>query len=157
MADNVSGEMAPLTMGDLPAVGRPLPDLTVADTQPFWEATSKGDLMLQRCASCGQVVFYPRAHCPHCGTPKPRWERSAGRGSVYSFTVVRQHPLPFFKARLPYVVALVDLDEGFRMLTNLIVDDVAAVGVGDRVRLRWEQHDQLSIPLFELDEPTERQ
>ncbi|MGH2927742.1 MAG: Zn-ribbon domain-containing OB-fold protein, partial [Solirubrobacteraceae bacterium] len=73
---------------------------------------------------------------------------SAGRGTVYTFTVIRQHGHPFFRGRVPYVVAFIDVDEGFRMLAEVLAPDPAEVRVGQRVELRWEAGGDVRIPVF---------
>jgi len=96
-------------------------------TQPFWDGIAAGRLRLQRCRACGRHVFYPRAVCPHCTSGELEWVDASGRGSVYSFSVVHRAP-PGFAADAPYAVALVDLDEGVRMMTRLVdvaLDDLA--------------------------------
>jgi len=133
-------------MADAPR--RPLPDLRELDTRPFWEAARQHELRYQVCNACGGVVFYARRHCPHCMSFDLRWETSRGEGTVYTYTVVRQIGHPFFRERLPYVVAWIDLDEGFRMLSNVIADDVDRVAIGQRVRVGWEDYDDVSLPVF---------
>ncbi len=94
-------------------------------TQPFWDGIAEGRLRLQRCASCGRHVFYPRAVCPHCSSAGLEWVDASGRGTLYSYSVVHRAP-PGFEA--PYAVALVDLAEGVRMMTRLVdvaIDDLA--------------------------------
>ncbi len=114
----------------------------------MWAATREHELRYQTCEDCCTVVWYPRAHCTRCGSARLRWQPSAGLGTVYTFTVVRQHPHPFHRARLPYVTALVDLDEGFRVLTELVGVAPEAVAIGQRVAITWEDHEELAIPLF---------
>ena len=132
-------------MSDAP---RPLPNLAELDTRPFWEAARQHELRYQVCNDCGGVVFYARRHCPHCMSFDLRWETSRGEGTVYTYTVVRQIGHPFFRERLPYVVAWIDLDEGFRILSNVIADDVDRVAIGQRVRVAWEDYDDVSLPVF---------
>jgi uncharacterized OB-fold protein len=103
----------------------PVPD---ADTAPFWNAVAAGRLDVQRCQSCRRYVFYPRSLCPHCGGVDLKWATVTGRATVYSFTVVHRAPAEF-QAEAPYVVALVDLEEGVRMLTRLVDVEPAAVRV----------------------------
>jgi uncharacterized OB-fold protein len=104
----------------------PVPD---AVSQPFWEGVAEGVLRLQRCRVCGRHVFYPRAVCPHCASAELDWVEASGRGSVHSFTVVHRAPADY-RNEVPYVVALVDLDEGVRMMTRLVEVEPAAVHVG---------------------------
>ena len=125
---------------------RPLP-LPDPDTDPFWAATRERRLTYQRCGRCDRVVFYPRRHCSHCGSTDLRWHTSAGRGVIYTFTVIRRQDHPFFRSRLPYVLAYVDLDEGFRILAEVVADP-ESVRIGQPVTVEWEDHEQLRIPIF---------
>jgi uncharacterized OB-fold protein len=104
----------------------PVPD---AVTRPFWEGVAEGVLRLQRCAGCGRHVFYPRAVCPYCTSADLAWVEAGGSGTVHSFTVVHRAPAEY-RDEVPYVVALVDLDEGVRMMTRLVDVGPAAVRVG---------------------------
>jgi len=127
---------------------RPLPLFPEPDTAPFWEATAEHRLTYQVCQACGQVVFHPRRHCTCCTSGDLEWRDSAGAGTVYTFTVIRQHGHPFFRARIPYVVGLIDLDEGFRMLAEIAADP-ETLQVNQRVGVTWEDHADLSVPIFE--------
>jgi uncharacterized OB-fold protein len=103
----------------------------VADavTQPFWDGVAEGVLRLQRCGDCDRCIYYPRAVCPSCMTSDLEWVDASGRGVVHSFTVVHRAP-PDYRDEAPYAVALVDLDEGVRMMTRLVDVEPAAVRVG---------------------------
>ncbi|WP_433273072.1 Zn-ribbon domain-containing OB-fold protein [Pseudonocardia xinjiangensis] len=125
------------------APARPLPVPDEADTGPFWRACAEHRLTYQRRSDTGEVVFYPRGH----DDPDLVTLDSAGLGTVYTFTVVRQHGHPFFRAHTPYTVAYVDLDEGFRILTEIDAEP-GTVHVGQRVELHWEDHDHTSVPIF---------
>ena len=129
---------------------RPLPNLKEHDTREFWQATKDGELKYQRCDACGTVVFYPRNHCTGCLSSSLSWHTASGRGTVYSFSVVRKAEHPFFRTQVPYAVAWIDLDEGPRLLSNIVgIDDPAIdIEVGQRVMVEWEIHDELAIPLF---------
>lgn len=133
-----------------PQPSRPLPKLTEADTAPFWQATKDHELRYQQCEDCGAVVFYPRGHCTECRGGKLGWKTSAGQGTIYTFSVVRQSYHPFFRALVPYAVAWVDLDEGPRILTNVtgVDDPTTDLEIGQRVTVTWEDHEELAIPLF---------
>ena len=132
-------------------VTRPLPRLDEPDTAPFWEAACEGRLVYPVCRGCGAIVFYPRRHCTACTSLDLEWRESAGRGTVYTFTVVRQHGHEYFRSRVPYVVAFIDLDDGFRMLAEVVGVEPEAVEVGQRVRLEWEEHEQARVPLFRAE------
>lgn len=129
---------------------RPLPDLDEPDTGPFWRATADGELRYQQCDHCGTLVFPPRRHCTGCVDGALTWRTASGRGTVYSFSVVRQSYHPFFRGRAPYVVAWIDLDEGPRLLSNVVdvADPARDVAVGMAVERVWETHEGLRIPLF---------
>lgn len=127
---------------------RPLPRFPQADTAAFWEATREGRLTYQVCRRCGGVVFYPRSHCTHCTSLDLETRASAGKGTIYTFTVIRQHDHPFFRGRVPYVVAFIDLDEGFRMLAEVSGVDPEAVQIGRRVELAWEDCGDVRVPVF---------
>jgi uncharacterized OB-fold protein len=130
---------------------RPLPTLTEPDTAPFWAATKQHRLTYQVCGSCGEILFYPRQHCTCCLSTDLRWHDSAGIGTVYTYTVIRQHGMPYFRSRLPYVVGFIDLDEGFRLLAEIDVP-TEAIRVGQRVAAGWEDHADLAVPIFRLAE-----
>jgi uncharacterized OB-fold protein len=128
---------------------RPLPRLTELDTAPFWAATKNQQFTYQQCNNCGTVVWHPRAHCTGCIDGDLAWKVSAGKGRVYSFSVVRQSYHPFFRNQVPYVVAYIDLDEGPRFITNVVgvADPLTDVHIGQQVELQWEDHEELCIPL----------
>jgi uncharacterized OB-fold protein len=119
---------------------RPLPSLTEPDTASYWRACGEHRLTYQTGAD-GEVVFFPRR------TDGAQTRGSAGRGVVYTYTVVRQHGHPYFRERVPYVVAFVDLDEGFRVLAEVAAEP-DAVHVGMQVEVTWEDHDEVAVPIF---------
>lgn len=116
--------------------GRPLPEAD-PETAPFWEAIGSGRFQIQRCQACGRHVFYPRLVCPHCGGGPLEWVPASGRASVHSYTVVHRAP-PAFAGDVPYVVALVDLEEGPRMMTRLLGIEPGDVEIGMPVRVAIE-------------------
>jgi hypothetical protein len=131
-------------------IERPLPRFPEPDTQPFWEATKQHDLRYQVCNACSGIVFYPRGHCTRCLSRDLSWRVSRGEGTIYTFSIVRQTYHPAFARHVPYVIAWVDLDEGFRMLSNVVgVEDPARdVRIGQRVRVEWQDYESVSLPLF---------
>jgi len=84
----------------------------------YWAAAAEGRLLIQRCPACGHRQHYPRAACTRCGTT-PGWEEASGRGTVHTFTVVRQNGAPGCRDEAPYVVAIIELEEGPRMMGNV--------------------------------------
>jgi uncharacterized protein len=103
------------------------------EAEPFWEGIRHGRLLLQQCGQCNAYRFYPRLVCPTCGESGGTWEPVSGEGSVYSHTLVRRSPTPDFYREAPYVVALVELDEGVRLLAPLSGVQPGAVTIGMRV------------------------
>jgi uncharacterized OB-fold protein len=127
----------------------PQPDL---ETREYWEATARGELLIKHCNACGRDFFYPRTYCPYCWSGDTVWKRASGRGSIYTFTVVHQNDLPPFKERLPYVVAIIELDEGVRMTSNVDAapEDVRC-GMPVKVSFRQEarsEDDIVHLPVF---------
>ena len=111
----------------------PGPDRT-PDADEFWQATSEGRLVLAHCDECEEVIWYPRHMCPVCGGTAVSWVDASGHGTVYSFTVVYRSP-GIFQSAVPYVVAYVELDEGPRVLTNIIDCDPEQVRIGQSVEV----------------------
>ncbi len=132
----------------MPKMDLPLPKFPEPDTEPFWDATKDHELKYQVCDDCGGVVWHPRRHCTHCTSLNLSWKTSKGEGTVYTYSIVRQNYYPAFRERIPYVVAWIDLDEGFRMLSNVVGVDVEEVSVGQRVKVDWEDKEGLSLPMF---------
>lgn len=128
-------------------MAKPVPVAT-AETAAFWEGCRQGELRYQHCLGCGRAQFYPRVLCAACGGARLEWRRSRGTGTVHAVTVVYRPPAPAFKADVPYAIALVDLDEGFRMMANVIGGDAEAVAIGDRVTLTFEQRGASALPQF---------
>ncbi len=116
------------------------------DTEFFWNGLKEHRLLIQRCAGCGALRHPPRPMCPRCNSLEWNTVESAGRGSVYSFVLPRH---PDFGFADPHIVALVELDEGTRIVTNLVDVDPAQVTIGQRVVVRYETFDgDLTLPFF---------
>jgi uncharacterized protein len=121
-------------------------------TAPFWEATRDQRLLVQWCDPCDQPIFYPREVCPTCLGTDLSWRASAGSATVHALSVQHRAGNPFLADRVPYVVALVDLDEGIRMMTNVVDCDPESVHIGQRVRVAWEpMSDGRNLPVFAPD------
>jgi uncharacterized OB-fold protein len=98
------------------------------ETLPFWQAAAQGKLLVRACKACGQTHYYPRSICPHCLSADTEWRESSGKGSIYSYSVMR-------RAETPYVIAYVALDEGPIMMSNIVDCDLGDVAIGTRVEL----------------------
>lgn len=139
--------MSELPEGAKPRVA-PIPD---AESAPFWSATLEGKLLVQECSMCGQRQLYGRSLCTKCHSPALAWIESSGRGTIYSRTIIRQNPSRSFKHLIPFVVALIDLDDGPRMMSNVVGTPAEDVKIGDRVRVVFETvSDAAALPLFEV-------
>jgi uncharacterized protein len=115
--------------GTLPA---PSPQVNV-ETQRFWDATAQGKLLLPRCKACGLVIWYPREFCPECNSFDVDWFEASGRGTIYSYTVNRRGQGDY--RDLSYVLAYVELEEGPRVLTNIVDCDHDQIKVGQSVEV----------------------
>ena len=131
------------------AVTKPVPRPTT-ETRPFWDGCRRGELLIQTCADCGHRQFYPRAYCMRCTGEHLAWTRATGRGSVHSFTVVHRAPTAAFKDDVPYVVAIIDLDEGVRMLSTVVGCTPDQVSFGMQVTVVFEAlDDDVALPKFQ--------
>lgn len=117
--------------------------------RPFWEATRRNTLSIQRCTDCSKHIFYPRIACPFCGSANVEWVDASGKGKVYSYTVVESNAPSAFLADIPYVVAIVELNEGVRMLSNIVGCDPSAVRCDMHVEVVFEKlDDEFTLPKF---------
>ena len=125
----------------------PVPD---AATAPYWAAANEGRLVMPRCMHCGRWHFYPRALCPHCSSQKLEWTACSGRGTVYSYTVVHRAPSPVFAAEVPYVVGIIEVEEGPHLMSSIVNCAPEAVSIGMKVRAGFRRiADDLQLPVFE--------
>ena len=108
------------------------------ELETFWDATRDKTLVLPRCRSCAARFWYPRPTCPSCLSDDIEWLASTGAGEVYAVSVMHRPANPLMADRVPYAVVLVDLDDGVRVLSNMVGVDVADVRIGMRVSLTWE-------------------
>lgn len=124
----------------------PLPRPTSL-SRPHWDGCKEGVLRVQRCRACGQFVFIPQPICTRCQADALEWVASSGRGTVYSHTVVHRPPRPVFPA--PYVVAIIELEEGWHMLSNVVDCRPEDVHVGLPVEVTFRpMSDAISLPYF---------
>ena len=135
---------------DAPKIPRIQPPETEV-SRPFWEGCIAGELRLQYCRSCARYQFYPRIICSHCGAGEPEWRAVSGAGHIASFSVVRRGISRAYPA--PYVVALIDLDEGPRMMSSIVDASPELVTVGAAVDVKFENWGaEHVLPVFCLRE-----
>ena len=120
------------------AMPKPLP-IANAETRPYWEGAKAHQLLIQKCSSCGHMQFYPRLICSACSARGVEWHAASGRGTVKSFTIIRRAVSAAFEADVPYVVALVALEEGPTMMSNIVECEVERVHIGMAVSVTFEQ------------------
>ena len=101
---------------------KPLPNPTPF-SKPFWDGAKRHELLIQKCQDCQKFVFYPKVICPFCLSDNLEWIKASGRGKIYSYMVVYSYQPQAFAEDVPYVVAIIDLDEGVRMMSNVVECD----------------------------------
>jgi hypothetical protein len=117
--------------------------------RPFWDAAQKERLVLQHCKDCGKHIFYPRIACPDCFSDNIEWVEASGKGTIYSFTVVESNAPTAFIEDIPYVVAVIRLEEGVQMLSNIVDCDPYALACDMPVRVTFEKlNDEFKLPKF---------
>nr|WP_323039948.1 Zn-ribbon domain-containing OB-fold protein [Gemmobacter sp.] len=121
------------------------------DSAPFWAAANEGRFLLRVCADCGVAHWYPRSHCPFCSSRNVEWREASGKGTIYSYTLMR-------KAKPPYVLTYVTLDEGPKMLVNIVDSDFDAITIGARVHATFGEKTASgrTVPMFTLTTAEDR-
>ena len=127
---------------------KPLPTVS-GESKPYWDSCRMGQLVIQKCDNCLEFQFYPRGICANCWSYDIQWYKSTGKGTVWSYTVTYQNRTPGFAEDVPYVLALVELEEGVKMFTNIVDCEPRDVSVGMEVEVTFVQaNNQISIPYF---------
>jgi uncharacterized OB-fold protein len=131
-----------------PAQRRDLP--TIEDeSRPFWEAARNGHFLIARCSSCERAHHYPRPFCPFCWSEEVSWVEASGRATLYTYSTVHVNDLPPFAERVPYVAAVVDLEEGPRVMTNLVDCEPSELRIGMALVVTFrELTPEISAPVF---------
>ena len=127
----------------MPQAQRKIPaPMVTTETKPFWDAAAEGRLVIKQCTACGQAHHYPRAICPFCASDRTEWITASGRGTIYSYSVMRRVPVP-------YAIGYVTLEEGVTMMTNIVDCDLDAVRVGQAVRVVFKPSEGgPPVPMF---------
>lgn len=131
--------------------GRARTDLPTieAETQPFWDAAREGHFLLRRCADCGRAHHYPRPFCPFCWSEDVPWVQASGRATLYTFSTVFLNDLPPFSDSVPYVAAVVDLEEGPRVMTQIVDAGPAELSLGMSLEVVFRPlNDEITAPYF---------
>jgi uncharacterized OB-fold protein len=115
--------------------------------KPFWEGAKRHELMIQECSDCGYKNYPPTLYCPRCLSSNLKWVKASGKGRVHSYTVVYEYPPPGFKT--PYIIALIDLEEGVRMLSNIVDCSPEDVKIGMPVEVAFiDVTEDFTLPVF---------
>lgn len=119
------------------------------ETRPFWEASKQGKLLLKSCLDCHEVHYYPRPFCPACWSENVEWVEACGRATLYTHSTVYNNDLPPFGERVPYIAAVVDLEEGPRMMTEIIDCATEDLVIGMPLEMTFrELTDEVTIAIF---------
>lgn len=132
---------------------KPKPDITRLNA-PYWDGTAKGELRIQHCNTCGANFRFTHPWCPSCWAADPGWIVARGTGVVATFSVLHIAPFAAFEDRLPYTLALIDLDEGVRMMANIVECDPKDVKIGMPVTVVYEDRDGVALPQFRPATPS---
>jgi uncharacterized OB-fold protein len=125
---------------------KPLPEVQPW-SQAFWEAAKQHKLLIQECKDCNSKIFYPRKLCPECWSSNLAWSVASGKGKIFTFTITMAGVEKKFQEDLPYILALVDLKEGVRMMTNIVECKPEAVKIGMDVEVVFEEvSEEISLP-----------
>lgn len=127
----------------------PVPDIDDVN-RLYFEGTASGELRILHCRRCDTLFRFAHAWCPQCWSREIDFKVASGRGTVETFTVVHQAPYPSFEDRIPYVIALVELEEGVRMMSNIVDCDPGEVEIGSPVKVSYEQRGPVMIPMFTM-------
>jgi uncharacterized OB-fold protein len=127
---------------------KPVPKPT-PDTQNYWDGTAAGELRIQRCDDCGHAYFYPRPYCPECSSTNVTWITSCGRARLHTY-LINYYAAPGFESDVPYAIAVVELEEGPRMMTNIVgVENTPENLVLDMpLEVTFEARDDYTVPVF---------
>lgn len=119
----------------------PVPEIN-EESQPYWDATAEGKLLIKKCADCGEFHFYPRTICPFCMSDNTQWHQSSGKGKVYSYSVMHRSPVK-------YCIAYVTLEEGVTMMTNIIDVDFEKIKIDMDVQVAFvDTGEGCALPYF---------
>lgn len=111
---------------------KPLP-VRSAESAPYWDGLREERVLMQRCVPCDRLQFYPRPFCRHCGGTELAWDQMSGRGTIYTYTIIHRAPFEAFQADVPYAYAVVELEEGPRVVCTIVTDDLDALRVDQPV------------------------
>ncbi|MCG3771705.1 MAG: hypothetical protein JW384_02897 [Nitrosomonadaceae bacterium] len=124
--------------------------LVNADSEHYWKSAAENKLCFRQCNDCQHIHFPPRYQCPKCWSDSLTWVNHSGEGVVYSFTIVHRAPTKEYAEKSPYVLAMIEMDAGPRMIANIIGDDAHGTAIGDKVHVCFEKRPDITVPQFRL-------
>jgi uncharacterized OB-fold protein len=130
-------------------VAAPQP-IATAETAPYWRAALAGRLEIQHCRACSRHQLYPRPFCTRCLSNEIEWVTASGRGRIYTYTVCHVAAHPAFEARVPYAIAMIELDEGVRMLAGVVDAEPDRLAIDAPVEVCFERLGEFALPMFRL-------
>lgn len=129
---------------------KPLPS-SLPWSRPFWEGCKRHELLIQQCRDCGTNIFYPKLYCPNCLSPDIKWIKASGRGKIYTFTVAYNYVPTEFAEEVPYIVAVVRLEEGVQLMSNIVGCQPEQVKCDLEVEVVFDDiTDEITLPKFKL-------
>ena len=121
------------------------------ESRPYWDAAAEGRLLVRSCTDCGAIHHYPRPFCPECWSENVEWKEASGRATLYTWSTVFVNDMYPFRERLPYIAAVVDLEEGPRMMTNVIDTEPDDLEIGMALEVAFRPvDDQITAPVFRI-------
>ncbi len=132
----------------MPEYKKPLP-LLDSDTAKFWDGCKRHELLMQRCEQCNSYRYPPRSICPKCFSQNARWDKVRGRGEVYTFTVARVPLSPEWASDTPYVIGVILLDEGVRIVSTIVGCKPEDIKIGMTVEVTFDDiTEKITLPKF---------
>ena len=132
------------------SAARPVPHPSTW-SRGYWDAAQNRQFVIQECHACNKVIMYPKRVCPHCLSDDLGWRASSGQGEIYAVTVQLAGAPSGFEDRLPFVLAVVRLDEGVQLMSNVVGEGASKAKIGDRVRVDFDVVGDATLPVFRLD------
>lgn len=126
---------------------KPVPVVTDLSA-PYWEGAAAGELRVQQCGHCKALFLYAKSLCPKCWTANPGWIRVSGRGHIKTMTIVSQAPYEAFASNVPYVIAIIRLEEGPQLMANIVDCELSSLSIGQSVSVTFEKRGSIAIPQF---------
>jgi len=131
------------------AYNKPLPKPNKR-TKKFWEGTKRHILLIQKCSKCDKYVFYPKTYCPYCFSDELDWVKASGRGKIYSYTIMMNNPVSSFVDDLPFVIAIIELEEEVRLLSHVVNCDLEKIVCEMEVEVVFEDiNEEFTLPKFQ--------